>query len=207
MSIGAIRDELRAAENHLRTWAANDISALRQHYKTLLERIAHHVDAIVPSSVPSPDDPCGPVPYLLHRLDGFGHLLHVISKSVLSVHHHQREGFEAMHKEVAALIATIKPLVDKAAIIDKVVDDQQKTIKDLTAKVDAGQALDVDDIQALADAASAVLAVTSGLGAAAQAIQPAVQATETAAAATPPAAPQQPADAPTPPAAPKPGEG
>lgn len=122
-----------------------------------------------------------------------------------------------MHQQIADLIATIQPLVEGAAKIEDEVKVHSATIADLQTKLANGNALDADDVAALAEAAKQIAAVTGGLRDAAVKVAPAV---DNVVAAIPPAsqppmvpstvpaeapAAQQPAPAPaadpTPPAA------
>lgn len=99
--------------------------------------------------------------------------------------HLTQSGFHAMHKEIADLIATIGPLVTQAAAIEDEVKVQQGTIEDIQSKLANGNALDADDIAALATAAQQIVAVTGGMRDAAVKVAPAVDAVVSA---IPPAA-------------------
>lgn len=77
--------------------------------------------------------------------------------------HLTQSGFFAMHKQIADLIATIQPLVERAANVEDEMKVHSATIADLQAKLTNGNALDADDVAALADAAKQIVAVTSGL--------------------------------------------
>lgn len=95
-----------------------------------------------------------------------------------------RKGAHTMHAEIQALAAVLAPLVEMASKIEAEVAAQTVTISALQAKVASGVALDADDVAALADAATKIAAVTSGLGAA---VQPVAAAASAVAVAAPPA--------------------